>query len=100
MLSQQEIDARISALAANMRAKGLAWSDSQAKERARDIVMQELKSQEQFEKMKDDPALNPQQRPSHISPETLKQAGGMLSGDEFPKDVPLAEILKGRKAQK
>ncbi len=100
MLSEQEINARIDALAKNMREKGLAWSDSQARERAKDIVMQEVKAQEAFEKMKDDPALNPQQRKHKVSEEDLKASGGMLTGNELPKDVPLAELLKGRKLQK
>jgi len=98
MLSEREINDRIEALAQNLRSKGLAWSDSQARERAKDIVMNELKGQEAFEKMKDDPNLNPQQqgpRRPLLTPEQMKQSGGMLIGDELPKDVPLAELLKG-----
>jgi hypothetical protein len=100
MASEQDINARIEQLAQTMRQKGLAFSDSQARERARDIVMQEVSMQSSFEKMKDDPSLNPQQRKATITPEAMKQAGGMLSGDEFPKDIPLSEILKGRKPAK
>ncbi len=100
MPTEQEISARIESLAQNMLQKKLAFSLSQARERARDIVNQEMRSQEQFEKMKDDPALNPQQRKMHVSPETLKSSGGMLTGNELPKDVPLSELLKGRKEQK
>jgi hypothetical protein len=99
MTTEQEINERIDQLAKNMRAKGLAFSDSQARERARDIVMQEVKMQSSFDKIKDDPKFNPQQRTAHVSPDTLKQSGGMLTGDELPKDMPLSEILKGRKKQ-
>lgn len=99
-LSEQEINDRVEALAKNMRAKGLAFSDMQARERAREIVMQEVKTQAQFEAMKDDPSRNPQQRTGHVPPEVMKQSGGMLTGDEFPKDIPLAELLKGRREQK
>lgn len=100
MINQQEIDERIESLAQHLRQKGLAFSDSQARDRARDIVMNEIKAQDQFEKMKDDVALNPQQTKTdkRISPEILKQkSGGMLIGDELPDDVPLAELLKGRR---
>ena len=96
-LSEEEINARINTLAENMRKKGLAWSDSQARERAKDIVMQEVKMQATFEAMKDDPSQNPQQRKVQITKEEMKQAGGMLTGDELPKDVPLSELLKGRR---
>jgi hypothetical protein len=99
MTSEQDINNRIEQLAATLRTKGLAFSDSQARDRARDIVMQEVKMQASFEKMKDDPSLNPQQRTSHISPEKMKEAGGMLTGDELPKNVPLAELLKPRKKE-
>lgn len=99
MASEKEINERIETLAQNLRQKGLAWSDSQARERARDIVMSELRSQEQFEKMKDDPVLNPQQKMperQHIPADVLKQmSGGMLIGDELPKDMSLSELLKG-----
>jgi hypothetical protein len=97
MTSEHDIQERIDQLAATLRQKGLAFSDSQAKERARDIVMQEVKMQKSFDEMKDDPARNPQQRTGHIPPEVMKQAGGMLTGSELPQNVPLAELLKGKK---
>jgi hypothetical protein len=102
MLSESEINERIENLAQNLRVKGLAWSDSQARERAREIVTNELRAQEQFERMKDDPSLNPQQKghKSQIPPEVLKQmSGGMLVGDELPQDVPLSELLKGTRGK-
>jgi hypothetical protein len=97
MTSEHEIQERIDQLAAMLRQKGLAFPDSQAKDRAREIVMQEVKMQQSFDAMKDDPARNPQQRTGHVSPEVLKQSGGMLTGTELPQDVPLAELLKGKK---
>jgi hypothetical protein len=99
MASEHEINERVELLAQNMLQKRLAFSISQARERARDVVMQEVSMQQAFEKMKDDPTLNPQQRKSHISAETMKQAGGMLTGNELPQDIPLAELLKGKKKQ-
>jgi hypothetical protein len=95
-LSDKEIEQRIDDLAKTMRQRGLAFSDTQARERARGIVMQEVRMQGDFDKIKDDPALNPQQRKSHFSDEEMKNAGGMLTGNELPKDVPLSELLKGR----
>ncbi len=100
MHSQAEIDERINKLAKEMVAKRLAFSESMARERARDIIMQELKSQEMFEKVQFDPAKNPQQRTNKVSPELLKTAGGMLTGNELPENVPLSELLKGKKPQK
>jgi hypothetical protein len=95
--SDAEIEERVQQLAQTMRQRGLAFSDSQARDRARDIVMQEMKLQEEFERKKDDPAVNPQQRRTqHIPDEAMRGAGGMLTGNELPKDVPLAELLKGR----
>lgn len=94
MMSEQEINERIEHLASNMRARGLAFSDSQARQRARDIVMQEVAMQESFDKKKDDPALNPQQQRHGISQDQLKESG-MLTGNELPENVPLAELLKG-----
>lgn len=98
-LTEAQIEDRIAELAKNMRARGLAFSDMQARERARDVVMQEMRMQQDFEKMKDDPALNPQQRPRVVSDETLKGSGGMLTGDELPKNRHLADILKGRRKE-
>ena len=95
-----QINARIEELAKAMRARGLAHSDMQARERAKDIVMGEIKYQASYEAAKDDPAMNPQQRKSTISDEAMKTAGGMLRGDEFPKGVSLADVLKGRKPAK
>ena len=95
MANEREVEERIQQLAQTMRAKGLAFSDSQARERARDIVMQEVKMQANFEAMKDDPEKNPQQRTHHVSQDALKQHG-LLTGTELPKDVPLADLLKGR----
>ena len=95
VFSEAQVEERIAELAKNMRARGLATSDMQARERARDIVLQEIQMQAKFEKMKDDPALNPQQRPRQISDEQMKTAGGMLKGDELP-NIPLSELLKGR----
>lgn len=95
-LSDAQIEERIVELAKSMRARGLAFSDMQARERARDIVLQEVKMQEEFEQRQHDPSLNPQQRPRTVSEDELKRSGGMLTGNELPKDVPLAELLKGR----
>jgi len=95
-LSDAQLQDRISELAKSMRERGLVMSDMQARERARDIVMQEVAMQEKFEQMQHDPAHNPQQRPRTVSEEELKRSGGMLTGDELPKNVPLAELLKGR----
>jgi hypothetical protein len=98
-LSDAQVEERIHELARSMRSRGLAFSDMQARERAREIVLQELQMQEDFESRKDDPSLNPQQqkpRARQVSDEQLKAAGGMLTGNELPKDVPLAELLKGR----
>jgi hypothetical protein len=99
-LSEEQIAQRIKELAASMRARGLATSDMQARERARDIVHQEIAMQKSFEAMQNDPSRNPQQRPRTVSEETLKASGGMLTGNELPKDVPLAELLKGRRTEK
>lgn len=100
VLSEAQVEERIAELAKNMRSRGLAMSDMQARERARDIVLQELQMQAKFERMKDDPALNPQQRPRQVTDEQMKTAGGILTGNELPKDVPLAELLKGRRTNK
>ena len=95
-LSEAQVQERIVELAKNMRARGLATSDLQARERARDIVLQEIRMQADFDSKKDDPALNPQQRPQKISDEQMKTSGGMLTGNELPKDIPLSELLKER----
>lgn len=99
MTSEAEINSRIEALAENLMQKKLAFSMSQARERAREIVLQEVKMQEGFEKIKDDPAHNPQQRVQHVAVEDLKKHG-LLTGSELPQDIPLAELLKGRREQK
>ncbi len=98
--TETEINARIEVLAKQMRARGLVHSDMQAREQAKDIIMGEIKYQASFEAAKDDPNINPQQRKSTISAEDMKAAGGMLSGDEFPKGMSLADALKGRKTTK
>lgn len=95
MATEMEIQERVERLAQSLQEKGLAWSKSQALAQARDIVMQEVRSQAQFEAMKDDATKNPQQRKT-VPPEVLRKSGGMLTGSELD-DVPLAELLKGRR---
>ncbi len=99
MATEAEINARVEALAATLRQKGLAFSDSQARERAREIVMQEVSMQTSFDKMKDDPTKNPQQREAHVPQDKLKEYG-LMTGTELPNDVPLSELLKGRREKK
>lgn len=98
MPTDQEIEERIQKLAQQMRERGLATSDMQARERARDVVMNEMNMMKSYADAQFDPAKNPQQRPSRVAPELLAKSGGMLKGDELP-DVPLAELLKGRKRE-
>lgn len=99
MVSEADINERVEQLAQTLIEKRLAFSQSQARERAREIVMQEVSMQSNFEEMKDDPARNPQQRVHNVPIEDLKKHG-MLTGNELPEDVPLAELLKGRRETK
>jgi hypothetical protein len=99
MPTEQEIEDRITTLAQQMRERGLATSDMQARERARGVVMNELAMMKSYADAQFDPSKNPQQRPTKVAPEVLAKSGGMLTGDELPKDIPLAELLKGRKRE-
>lgn len=90
------VEEKITKLATSMLERKLAFSQSQARERAREIVLQEISMQTTFDQHVDEAKKNPEERKRTVSDEKLKQSGGFLKGNEL-EGINLSEMLRRKR---